>query len=104
METIATTILIYLYMQIMELLALTLLTLSLWAPPTVRGVCMDDETAFFDGQCRTDTLFVPEHVLPAAWGLLLDSYDFRSLVGTTGQQWRTLDVDGISESIQGIVS
>ncbi len=88
----------------MELLALTLLTLALWPPPTVRGVCMDDETAFFDEQCRTDILFAPEHVLPSNWGLLLDSYDFSSLVGTTGQQWRTLDVDGISQSNQGIVS
>ncbi len=100
-------------MQIMDFLVLTLvLTLSLWGPPAVRGACVDDdETAFFDEECRTSFRFSPDHVLPPDWGVLLDSYDFSGLVGTTTvQQWRTLDVDGINEagvstsSPQGIVS
>ncbi len=91
----------------MDFLVLTLvLTLSLWGPPAVRGACVDDdETAFFDEECRTSFRFSPDHVLPPDWGILLDSYDFSALVGTTGQQWRTLDIDGISTSTpQGIVS
>ncbi len=86
--------------DIMDLLALTLLTLSLWAPPAVRGACVDDdETAFFDDECRTSDRFSADHILPPDWGLLLDSYDFSGLVGTTTvQQWRTLDVDGINEA------
>ncbi len=67
---------------------------------------MDDETSVFDSDCRTNFRFSPDHIFPDEWGILFDTYDFATLISTSGgsPQLRTLDVDGSSTASQGQVS
>lgn len=89
--------------MVTKLLALSLLALSLWGCQ-VRAMCVDDETAQFDENCRTNFRFENDHIFPENWGLLHDSYDSESLLESSPPLYSTLDVDGISTTSQGMWS
>ncbi len=89
----------------MKLFTVSLLALcSLWGPSSVKGACMDDETAMFDNDCRTNFRFVDDHDFPNEYSILFDNYDFSTLLSSSSGELRGLDVDEVSTTSQGMVS
>ena len=48
----------------------------------------------FNADCRNNSRFKAEHVLPDEWELMLDSHDYQNLIQDSSPAWIERDIDG----------